>query len=335
MIILNVSKNKILLSLIIPVYNVEIFIEKALTSVENQTMKNFEVIIVNDGSTDKSLEVIQSFIKKHNHFHLINQKNSGLSAARNNGLKRARGDYVVFMDSDDFIEPTYLEDLYNACVKNNADVSYCAYYTHFHDINFRIYIPIISKSDVFAKKIALRRLIRDVSLHYFAWNKCFKRSLFYDNNIEFPDMYFEDIATTPRLFFYSNKVAILSKGLYNYTKRKGSILQSMNVNKINDYIKAYAINRNFLEKNNAFDDYKLSFKIFGYRMMLCNYYSIIRIHFICRNFKGFMKNIKNSNYSISYFQGDKFQVFNENSQILPKPIKMPKNKSKKGESLAL
>lgn len=240
------------------------------------------------------------------------------------------------MDSDDFIEPTYLEDLYNACVQNNADISYCAHYLYFPQRNIRFYMPMTCRKAVFNKKTALRRLIRDVTIHYFAWNKCCKRSLFIENDIKFPNMYFEDIATTAKLFFYAEKVAILSKSLYNYTKRKGSILSSMDVKKINDYIKAYAINRNFLEKNNAFQDYKLSFMILGYRMMLCNYYSVFRIHFMRRNFKGMLKNLENSNKSISYFQGDDFKPF-DGTPILPNPVIIPKDRKseKKGESMAL
>ena len=317
------------MSLIVPVFNVEQFIEKALKSAVNQTMKNYEVIIVNDGSTDGSLEIVNKFVDQYDNFHLINQENAGLSAARNNGLKKAVGEYVVFLDSDDFLQPTYLEDLYNACVENNADISYCAHYLHFYDQGFRLYMPMTCRKAVFNKKTALRRLIRDTTLHYFAWNKCYKRSLFINNNIEFSDMYFEDIATTPKLFFYSQKVAVLSKPLYNYTKRKGSILRSMNVDKINDYIKAYAINRNFFEKNGVFDDYKCSFKIFGYRIMLCNYYSIFRIHFLCRNFKGIFNNFSNSNQSVSYFQGSNFTTF-DGSPILPRPVQIPEDKSKKG-----
>lgn len=333
---LNNSKSNISISLIIPVYNVEEFLEKALNSAAKQTMKDYEVIIVNDGSTDGSLEIIKTFVEKYDNFYLINQKNVGLGEARNIGLKMAAGEYIVFMDSDDFIEPTYLEDLYNACVQNNADISYCAHYLYFPQRKIRFYMPMTSRKTVSNKKQALRRLIRDVTIHYFAWNKCYKRSLFIDNDIKFPNMYFEDIATTPKLFFYAEKVAILSKSLYNYTKRKGSILNSMDVKKINDYIKAYAINRNFLEKNNVFQDYKRSFIFFGYRMMICNYYSVFRIHFMHRNFKGMLKNLENSNRSISYFKGDNFKPFDGNP-ILPNPVVIPKDRKseKKGESMAL
>ena len=100
------------ISLIIPVFNTEKFLKKALESVEKQTFKYFETIIVNDGSTDKSAEIIENFAKKNKNVTVINQSNQGLSAARNTGIKNARGEYIAFLDSDDFLMPTFLSSLY-------------------------------------------------------------------------------------------------------------------------------------------------------------------------------------------------------------------------------
>ena len=99
------------ISLIIPVYNVEKYLRRTLESVENQTFKNFEVIIVNDGSTDGSLEIIQEFVNKHDNFILVDQENSGVGMARNAGIRVSRGIYIAFLDSDDFLEPNYLKKL--------------------------------------------------------------------------------------------------------------------------------------------------------------------------------------------------------------------------------
>ncbi len=321
------GKNPII-SVIIPVYNVEKYLRKALESAANQTFNNYEVIIINDGSTDKSLDIVLEFVKKYKNFYLVNQKNSGLSKARNIGIEISRGEYIAFLDSDDFIEPDYLETLYNACVKDNADIAYCGHFLYFHKINFKFYMPFTSRTVKLKKDKALKKLIRDITLHYFAWNKLYKKSLFKENNITFSDMYFEDIATTPKLFYYANKVSITSKALYNYTKRTGSILRSMNVKKINDYIRAYGCIRNFLEKNNDFEEYSKSFKMFGYRMMLCNYYSVFRIHILYKNFNGFIKNIKNSNNSVKYYKSKEFEIF-DGEPILPCPITEPECKSKK------
>ena len=101
-------KSDVDISLIIPVYNVESYLERCLSSVENQTFENFEVIIVNDGSTDGSLQIIQKFLNRNVNFKLIDQENKGLGEARNVGIKNSCGRYVAFLDSDDFLEPRYL-----------------------------------------------------------------------------------------------------------------------------------------------------------------------------------------------------------------------------------
>ena len=119
------DSEKIDISLIVPVYNVEKYLKRALTSVENQTFKNFEVIIVNDGSTDGSLEIISEFVDRNKNFTLINQENKGLGEARNVGIRHAKGRYVAFLDSDDFLEPEYLEKLYLSAIKTCADIVCC------------------------------------------------------------------------------------------------------------------------------------------------------------------------------------------------------------------
>ena len=120
------------ISLVMPVYNVEKYLKRALESVQTQTFKNFELIIVNDGSTDGSKAIAESFCEKNENFILINQENQGPSVARNTGLKVCKGDYIGFMDSDDYLEPEFLESLYTAATENDADIACC---------NFNLYYP--------------------------------------------------------------------------------------------------------------------------------------------------------------------------------------------------
>lgn len=317
-------KNEIKVSLIIPVFNVEAFLDKALTSAACQSFNDYEVIIVNDGSTDSSLTIISAYTARHKNFSFLSQKNSGLSAARNEGLKKAKGEYVVFLDSDDFLQPDFIEKMYNACKENDADICYCGHYLYMNNRRFRVYFPFTGKNNVLDNKAAMNRLLRDNTLHYFAWNKMYRRSLFTDNNIEFPDMYFEDIATTPRVAFFANKVAVLSKPLYNYTQRKGSILNTMNVKKVNDYILSFGILRNFLEKHKKFDEFKASFRYITIRSAICNYYSIIRLHILARNFKGMIKNIKRANLSMKYFTSKDFVP--QDKVTLLDPVLVPEKK---------
>ena len=115
-------ENNIKVSVIIPVYNVEKYIERCILSVINQTLKDIEIIIVNDGSTDDTKKNIEKYLNDKRIVY-VEQKNSGLSGARNKGLSIAKGDYISFIDSDDYVDNNFIEKLYNALIKNNADVA--------------------------------------------------------------------------------------------------------------------------------------------------------------------------------------------------------------------
>lgn len=299
-------KNNPLVSLIIPVYNVENYLNKALTSVVNQSMKDIEVIIINDGSTDRSSDIINKYAKKNSNFIVIEQENQGLSAARNKGLSVSKGTYIAFMDSDDYIEPNFIECLYNAAVKSGADIACCNFNYYFPQKDMKIYMPLTSIPRTFSNTKALKKLILDFGFHHFAWNKLCKRSLFFDNNIRFYDMYFEDIATSPRLFYYANKIILLGKALYNYTNRKTSILNTMNIEKIEDFIKSLGVMRNFFENQRDYEKYKRRIWIYSQRVKIVAYYFILQMHTAAGNMEGFLDNITAATKSIEYFAGEKF-----------------------------
>lgn len=306
-----------IVSLIIPVYNVEPFLRKALQSAAEQTLQNIEVIMINDGSTDSSLSIMKEFEQKYSHFILIDQKNAGLSAARNVGLQLAKGEYIAFMDSDDFISPDFLQKMVDSAIKNDAEIVCCNYYIYYYKSGRRLYMPFRANTKVYSAQDAGNKLIRDITLHYFAWNKLYKRSLFIENNIVFPPMYFEDIATSPRLFYYAKKVSILSDALYYYTKRSSSILGSMNAQKVNDYVKALVITRSFLEKKQDYRTYRSSFVFYCYRCMICNVYSIFRIHILKGSFRGMGHNLRNSAKTIQGYVAKDFVPIDDFTDIPP------------------
>jgi hypothetical protein len=164
-----------------------------------------------------------------------------------------------------------------------------------------------------------------MGIHYFVWNKLSKRELFLNNNLTFDDMYFEDISTSPKLFYYADKIVLLGKSLYNYTSRGTSILHSMNIIKINDFIKSLGVIRNFLENEKVYKDYNNHIWIYSQRVKLVSYYYILMLHAKAMNFKGFLENIGSATKSIDYFAGDSFKPVNtEKSPELTHPIKNPK-----------
>ncbi len=314
------------ISLVMPVYNVESFLSKALTSVENQTFKDFEMIIVDDGSSDKSYEIAEEFCIKNPNFKLIKQENSGPAAARNTGVMHCKGEYIAFMDSDDYLEKNFLEELYKLAKKTGADITCCNFNMYFPNKKLKIYMPFNSLPGVYTKSKALRKLILDVSVHYFIWNKLYKRELFMERNIKFDDMYFEDISTSPRLFYFAKTVAFTSKALYNYTMRENSILHSINAKKVNDYIKALGIIKSFLEENNDYEKYSGHVWIYAQRVKFVVYYYIINLHLKALNFKGFGKNISCAMKSINYFTDKKTNGNIENIDV-PYKVKDPQQKS--------
>ncbi len=314
--------NKPAVSLIIPVYNVEKYLKKALKSVESQTFQDFEVIIVDDGSTDKSIEIIKEFCQRNPNFILITQKNQGPSAARNTALAICRGEYIGFMDSDDFLEPTFLESLYNAAIENDADIACCNFNFYYPDRKLKVYYPFAS-SGIYSKTKALRKLILDIGTRHFVWNKLSRRNLFFDNNLKFDEMYFEDIATSPKIFFYADKIVLSGKALYNYTSRDSSILHTIDIVKINDFIKSLGIIRNFLEHENAYEDYKNHIWVYAQKSKIVTYYFILLLHAKAMNFKGFSDNIVAATKSIDYFAGNDFLPDQSDIPRLLRPIKKP------------
>ena len=315
------------ISLIIPVYNVEKYIHKTIDSVLSQTFKDYEVIMINDGSTDNSLAALKEYASKHKNFVLINNCNIGASRARNIGIKVAKGEYIAFLDSDDFLAPTFLEELYNSATKNDAEIACCNYYLYYDKICKKIYMPFTAKTGVYSNEEALKKLILDTTFHFFMWNKLFKRSLFIENDITFYDMYFEDIAVCPQLFYYANKVSFINKPLYYYRRHKGSTISLIDATKTNDFIKSLGIIRNFLEEKKVYKKYRSALKIYAFRFKFQIGYCILTDHLDKMSFLDIALNLKRAYISINLFKSDKYVPTTE-PLTLPFYVKEPRQKKK-------
>lgn len=222
-----------LISIIVPVYNVEKYIEKCVNSIINQTYKNIEIILVDDGSKDRSGEICDELKLKDNRIKIIHKQNGGLSDARNAGMKIANGNYIGFVDSDDYIKEDMFETLYELCKKYNSDISIVSYYEIYHD---KIIGVRDSKKLYELNKIdAMKEILIDRAIQSYAWNKLFKRELF--EQIEFPtNKNFEDIATTLLLFERADKVVLLEDPKYYYVRRDDSIVGNRNYKTYKDYL---------------------------------------------------------------------------------------------------
>ncbi|MEG0051098.1 MAG: glycosyltransferase [Terrisporobacter sp.] len=299
------KKQKPIISIIVPVFNTSTYLNQCLESIVNQSFQNFEVICIDDGSTDNSFEILKEFEMNHDNFKAISQKNKGVAFTRNAALNLAQGEYIAFVDSDDYIKPNYLERLYKESITNNADVVICNHYRYFE--SSRLSLPIIYKKSkgIYNSKDILQGLIPDNLIHSYLWNKLWKKELF--NNVSFPIMKFEDIAIMCDLIYNSKKIAVINDALYYYRIRKTSIVRSYSINTQNDYIKAYGYIRLFLENNNIYRPYKFYFKLLSIKVMLVMFFVNI---FLYNEYKNCIRVMKNISSCFNFIKECNLNYFN-------------------------
>jgi len=211
-------------TVILPIYNVEQYLPKCLASVVQQTLKDIEIICVNDGSTDNCLKILEDFKSKDNRIKIINKQNAGLGNARNTGLEVAEGEYISFIDSDDYIDENFLELLYMEAKENDADVA-CGGIKRENDGD--TYFLINYPQTVITDDIYQKILISKATQFSFVWNKIYKHSFLNENKLKFmPDVNFEDLIYTPQIMLKSNVLITVPNTFYHYVKREKSIFQN-------------------------------------------------------------------------------------------------------------
>lgn len=226
-------------SVIVPVYNVYEYLDKCLNSLVNQTLKNIEIIVVNDGSPDNSEEIINKYVKEYSNVYSYKKENGGLSSARNYGLKYAKGEYIAFIDSDDFVELNMLEEMYNKAKEDNSDIVICDYYSL--EEKEKRYINCHLKMSSNSKK---EYLLSPPN----AWIRLIKKEIM-DKEKFTEGLYYEDLDINPRLFIHANKISYVEKPLYNYLVRSGSIMGQKKFNtKLLDIFIVLDNNKRILEK---------------------------------------------------------------------------------------
>ena len=251
--------NEPLISVIVPIFKVEKYLKKCIESIINQTYSNLQIILIDDGSPDKCGKICEKYAAKDNRIQVVHKENGGLSDARNVGISIAKGEYIGFVDSDDYLENNMYEYLFNLLNLHNADVSICNFYNVIEGKqkvnNIDDGIKIYNKVDI------LKEILLDETIQSYAWNKLYKKSLF--NNIKYPvGKTYEDIGTTFYILENCNKVAVTGKPLYNYVKRKNSIVNVISEKTIIDYIELVIerykyINENYSELENYNNKYLL------------------------------------------------------------------------------
>lgn len=220
-----------LISIIVPIYNVEKYLKKCIETIINQTYKKLEIILINDGSTDRCKEICDEYKNIDNRIKVIHKNNEGIAETRNLGLKLATGQYIGFVDPDDYIENNMYEILYKNIKNTKSDISICSYQI-IDDKNKIQTLNDTGEIYIYNKIEALQRLLKgEITSHQ--WNKLYKKEIF--NGIVYPkEKVMEDIAITYLLFEKSDKIVYQHTILYNYIQRKTSILGKINEKLIND-----------------------------------------------------------------------------------------------------
>lgn len=221
-----------LLSFIVPVYNVSSYLSKCLDSILNQSLsvEEYEIVVVNDGSTDGSFEIVQCYAKKYPNITVITQKNGGLSSARNVGIRVARGEYIQFVDSDDYLEPNVIKGLLEKMERENLDVlrfNYQNVNEKYEPFNpNREYRQFVDYRDELTDGFSF--LAKRLGYSCYAWQFILKASLLQDESCDFKlGIYFEDTEWTPRMLVRARRVTSVDCLVYNYLMRPGSITQGL------------------------------------------------------------------------------------------------------------
>ena len=237
-------------SIFIPIYNVEKYLRRCLDSIVNQTLKDIECLLINDGSPDQSQKIIDEYVSKYPQlFKSYIKENGGLSDARNFGLNYVTGEYIAFVDSDDWIEPTMYEKMYQTAINQSADLVVCDFLMEWELTGVSNYIQ------------GLRCDSNDVSKNLLisppsAWNKLYKAELFLKTNIRYPiGLWYEDLATTGKLISFCKKISYVNEAFVHYIQRTGSIMSTIN-EKMLDIYKAIESIEEYYKKNEIYEKYK-------------------------------------------------------------------------------
>ena len=240
-------KNKPMISIIVPVYNVEKYIKKGIESLLAQSYKNIEIILVNDGSPDNSSIILDQYAKKDNRIKVIYQKNQGVSTARNNGIKITSGEYILFVDGDDYVRKDYVEYFYQLISKKSSDMA----------VNYDLFSA-LSPNRSHYKKIKSKspeQIIEDIYLgkmNVAVWNKMYKKSFLEKNNIRFnPKIWYgEGMLFNIKCLSKTKKVAVGNKKVYYQVYNQDSAMRSFNMESNLCGIRSLELQKKYLNENN-------------------------------------------------------------------------------------
>lgn len=258
-----------LVSIVVPVYNVAEYLSRCIDSIRFQSYKNIEIILVDDGSTDKSGCICEQYSRIDNRIKVIHQKNGGLSSARNTGIKVATGEYVAFIDADDFVSINFINRLLTLALVHGTEISICGFCkgrcSKFPNNSKEVSTQLYTSDEMLRKWHGINKHIETM-----AWNKLYLRELFVNQKMRYPQGYFyEDVQLTHLLVNAARHVVITNEKLYYYFQRKGSITTNWTEKKINDSIEGQSKRIDFFRERGYVEAYqRLMIKLQKYYMLI-------------------------------------------------------------------
>lgn len=259
-------ESEIKISIVVPVYNVEKYLKQCLDSILAQTFQEFEVVCVDDGSSDCSLEILQEYAIKDNRINILQQRHAGAYQARNLGLKTARGKYIQFLDSDDYFEQNLLEEMYKHAELFNAEITICSSrkidengdIIETNSPNFPINIDKIPMKQVFNKKDFKEDIF--CLLTPIIWNKLYLKEFLEKNFLQFPSLpIYEDIAFAHSTIASANRIIAFNQELVNYRCNRAGSLASKRSQHTIEAVKSCLCFRDYLISKNLFEELKIAY----------------------------------------------------------------------------
>ncbi len=265
-----------MISIIIPVYNVSQYLNECIQSVVNQSYKDFECILIDDGSSDGSEMICDQWAQKDARIKVIHQLNQGVSTARNKGIAEAQGEYITFIDSDDWIDSNYLNELFQPIEKYNVDLVVCGLQQHYSDGTSKNYSY---KTEIIKIEQQFTNEFTDINKKFLLFGpviKLYKRTIIQEHNIHFPPEYTygEDLLFNYSYLEYVKAIYIVDQCLYHYRIIGSGTLSS--IKRINQFEIDYAqwnILKNFFYRKNLWNDYSISYLY--HRLWWCMYDAIL------------------------------------------------------------
>lgn len=266
-------------SLIVPVYNVEKYINDCINSILKQNYEDYEIIIVDDGSTDGSWKRIQEIVEgNEKKIKVVHQENQGLGGARNTGLRQAEGEYIWFIDSDDTIDAFALKQIDEVIQKNDLDI--IVFDMVDVDNEGKKVGTELGVSFEHQEVFSLNEYPQMLFMPPSACNKVFKKKIFENSNIFFPcRVWFEDLHTVPKTYLHASRIGYINKGLYLYLQRTGSIMKNSNIEKNSDIIDAIEDVISYYKMQNEYEKYRTEIEY----MAIINVYLLASIRVIRGN----------------------------------------------------